>query len=270
MTQTFGDRLYQEGFIPPQLEQDANLIEDIFPKQIADDIDAIQDDIDLWQSNHSHYKRQKTQKRPSPNVIMPYAKRPPRQYKSTKSINTLSKRVSKLECCNNTEVNHYDIAQGTNVLNAGISTFSLLNGLTIGNTNVTRTGTKIKVVRIKLELSSLDGDGGARALGGWWFLIRPRNENQAPENTHFQRSGRTVMYNPTEGWEVWKKSTDELIGYNGLIRLSMPMRSMNVHYEATTNQALKNNLFLVYCNCSDQPEGGGHDISFSSRVLFRG
>lgn len=175
---SFGDRLFSEGVIPPQLIEDANVIEDIFPKFVDDEIDKVQDLIDyrehiFSEPNPSPTKRQKT------STDMVSYQRRKRSPITVSSLHSMKNKLNKVACCNNVEKHSYTEDFSSAIADGGLMSIDLFNGIDRGSNGQNRYGDKIKVKSVSIIMERpLKANNTVAPLD--IFLVKPLDTDTAP------------------------------------------------------------------------------------------
>ena len=242
---SFGDRLYREGVIPPQLIEDANIIEDIFPKFVDDEIDKVQDLIDyrehiFSEPNPSPTKRQKT----SSNMVS-YQRRK-RSPITAASVVTMKKKLRKIDCCVDTEKGVAYVNVNLTIAAAGMSTINLFGAISKGDESSGRTGDVIKVKSIETLVTRPLLTGGNVAQLDMYYL-KPLDVDSPPISGHFSNAGLYPggFYMSLYGQTV--KHFKYLLG-------NVPFWNFNKYYSRPLtvryagNDARQNNLYFVVRN----------------------
>ncbi len=243
-----GEFLHLHGLLPPQLEEDADVVESFLPAAFVEEIDAIETVIDRPTKKQ---KTSKTTSKPTKTAgnVAPMRRRSPK----------FSKRAPRASGLPPSEAHVAD----TNLANAeqainSVSTFQLTT-IPQDDTINGRTGNKIAVKGVAL---SMEFETIARPVEV--FLIRPTNTNVAPVADDFSfANGPGKMLKSDKGWVIRKYTIDPV--FRKSLDVWIPVK-VNCVYQTGSNSPLSNQLFV----CVSNDTAAAIKYSGIGRLIFHG
>lgn len=246
-----GEFLHLHGILPPQLEEDADVVESFLPAAFVEEIDAIETVIDDRPT-----KKSKTSSRS--HKVTKTAGTASRDYTMRRRSPKFKKRSYRSRSAPvESHVNDVNLVNATHATNTLFTKH--LTVIAQGDDINTRTGNKIAVkgVAVSMEFETL-------ARPAEVFLIRPSNTNVAPAATDFDFvDGPGKMLKSDKGWVIRKYTIDPV--FRKTLDVFIPVK-VNCTYQTGSNNPLSNQLHLCIYNDS------GATIKYTgiARLIFHG